>query len=65
MPCRLSVFPKIVLFLKCIDDALKQGMACVSKTLRNIKSFCVENQKVSILRGVKILNTGYIMRITF
>jgi len=33
---------------KSFDDAIKQGIARASKTLRNVKSAWVENQDVSV-----------------
>jgi flavin-binding protein dodecin len=49
---------------KSFDDALKQGVARASKTLRNVKSAWIQNQDVVIENG-KITEYRVHLRVTF
>ena len=47
------------------DDALKQGIARATKTLKNVKSAWIENQEVLIKDNGEIAEYRVQMRITF
>lgn len=49
---------------RSFEDAIKQGIARASKTLKGIKGAWVENQKVVVERG-KIVEYRVNLRVTF
>jgi flavin-binding protein dodecin len=50
---------------RSFDDALKQGVARASKTLRNVKSAWIENQEVVIGEDGKIVEYRVHLKVTF
>ncbi len=50
---------------KSFDDAIKQGVARASKTLRNVKSAWVENQDVSVDENGEITEYRVQLKVTF
>ncbi len=50
---------------KSFDDALKQGIARSTKTLKNVKSVWIENQEVSIDEKGNISEYRVHLRVTF
>ena len=50
---------------KSFDDAIKQGVARASKTLRNVKSAWIENQDVSVDENGEITEYRVQLKVTF
>ncbi len=50
---------------KSFDDALKQGIARSTKTLKNVKSVWIENQEVGIDEKGNISEYRVHLRVTF
>ncbi|MBN1452656.1 MAG: dodecin domain-containing protein [Anaerolineales bacterium] len=50
---------------KSFDDAIRQGVARASKTLRNVKSAWVENQDVSVGENGEITEYRVQLKVTF
>jgi flavin-binding protein dodecin len=50
---------------KSFDDAIKQGVARASKTLRNVKSAWVENQDVRVGENGEITEYRVQLKVTF
>jgi len=50
---------------KSFDDAIKQGVARASKTLRNVKSAWVENQDVRVDENGEITEYRVQLKVTF
>jgi dodecin len=49
---------------KSFEDAIEQGIARASKTLKNIEGAWVQDQKVVVLKG-KIVEYRVAMKVTF
>ncbi|MCC7402258.1 MAG: dodecin domain-containing protein [Chitinophagaceae bacterium] len=49
---------------KSFEDAIKNGVAEVSKTVRNIDSVYVKDQKVHVKDG-KVISYGVICKVSF
>jgi dodecin len=50
---------------KSFDDAIREGVARASKTLKNVKSAWVENQEVVVDDAGKITEYRVQMKVTF
>lgn len=50
---------------KSFDDAIKEGIACSHKTLRNLKSAWVESQQVKLDKDGAIVEYRVQLKITF
>lgn len=50
---------------KSFDDAIRQGVARASKTLRNVKSAWVENQDVCVGENGEITEYRVQLKVTF
>ena len=49
---------------KCFEDAIEQGIARASRTLKNIEGAWVQDQKVVVQKG-KIVEYRVAMKVTF
>lgn len=50
---------------KSFDDAIREGVARASKTLKNVKSAWIENQEVMVDDAGKITEYRVQMKVTF